>query len=115
MIMEVMMETQRKINHIDTLGYNFGPAPKARKVMTDIAVILLDRNGEILAGKELAFGNQAVVAVPIVGNEDASLHTNLVEEPLTSGVVTATKNPGNRLAAKRVKRSPKPEFAGLFL
>ena len=76
--------------------------------MTNVAVVLLDGKGQILAGEELAFRDRAVIAVPIVGDERLALYADFIEEFLAGGVITATKNPGNGSPRDRVIGPPKP-------
>ena len=37
--------------------------------MADVAVVLLDGKRQILAGEELVLGDEAVVALPILGSQ----------------------------------------------
>ena len=63
-------------------------------MVSDVAVVLLDGEGEVFAGEELMLGDAAVVAVPVVGQEDPPLEADFVEEALAGRVVTVTQNPG---------------------
>jgi hypothetical protein len=53
LIVEVVIEPQAEIDHSRALRDDLGPAPKAGEEMSDIAVVTLDRDGEILAGEQL--------------------------------------------------------------
>ncbi len=110
----MMVEAQRKVNHFFDLGNHFCAAAKAREEVADVAVVLLDWKGQVLAGEDLVFRDEAVVAVPIVGDERLAFDADFVEELLASGVITATKNPGNGSPSDRVIGSPNPEFTTLF-
>jgi hypothetical protein len=53
LIMAVMIEPQAEIDHSRALRDDLGPAPKAGQEMSDVAVVTLDRDGEVLAGEQL--------------------------------------------------------------
>ncbi len=67
---------------------------EARQIVTDVAVVLLDREGQVLAGEELIFGNEAVKAFPIIGYERVVFDPDFVEVLLTGCIITPTQNPG---------------------
>jgi hypothetical protein len=46
---------------------HLGAATKAGEMMADVAVVLLDREGQVLAREQLPLRDQAVEALPIVG------------------------------------------------
>jgi hypothetical protein len=113
-VVEVMVDPQRQIDHFLNLGYNFGATTEPREKMTNVAVVLLDGKGQILAGEDLAFRDEAVVAVPVVGDEDLAFDADFVEELLACGVITATKNPGDGSPSNRVIGPPNPQLLRLF-
>ena len=76
---------------------------------------MLDRIGQILACEELVFGDEAVIAIPVVRDNGLAFDADFVEEPVACGVITATKNPGDGSPSNRVIGSPKPEFLSFFL
>jgi hypothetical protein len=82
--------------------------------MADVAVVLLDGEGQVFAGEELVFGDETVKAVPVVGEESLAFEADFIEEHLTGDVITATKHPGDGAASDRVIRAPNPELASLF-
>lgn len=45
----------------------------------DIAVALLDGEGQVFAGEELIFGNKPMKALPIVGQECSAFDPDFVE------------------------------------
>ena len=90
------------------LGNHFGAAAKACQEMADIAVVLFDGTGQVFAGEELVFRDQAVVARPVVADEGLAFNAGFIEELLTCGVITATKNPGNGSPSERVIGAPNP-------
>ena len=55
-----MIDAQGQIDHLHGFGNDFGPAAKAREKMADVAVVLLDREGQVFAGEELVFGDETV-------------------------------------------------------
>jgi len=61
--------------------------------VTDVAVVLLDREGQVLAGEELIFGNEAVKALPVIRYERVVFDPDFVEVLLTGCIVTPTRNP----------------------
>ena len=113
--MKVMIDAQGQIDHLHSFGNDFGPAAEAREKMADVAVVLLDREGQVFAGEELVFRDETVKAVPVVGEEGLAREADFIEELLTGGVITATKHPGDGAASDRVIRAPNPELASLFL
>ncbi len=71
--MEMMVEAQGKIHHFFGFRNHFGAAAEAGEKVTDVAVILLNGKGEVLASRQLCGGNQAMVTGPVVGNESLRL------------------------------------------
>ena len=112
--MEIVVKAKRKVNHFLELGDNLGAAAEPSKEVANVAVVLLDRKRQVFAGEELVFRDEAVVAFPIVGDEGLAFDADFVEELLASGVITATKNPGNGSPSDRVIGSPNPELASFF-
>src|SRR5271168_3632281 len=89
-------------------------ATEPREKMTNVAVVLFDGDGQVFAGEELALRNEAMITLPIIGDERLAFDTNFVEEMFACGVITATKNPGDGSPSNRVIGSPKPQFLSLF-
>ena len=113
--MKVMIDAQGQIDHLHGFGNDFGTAAEAREKMADVAVVLLDGEGQVFAGEDLVFGDETVKAVPVVGKEGLALEADFIEELLTDGIITATKHPGDGAASDRVIRAPNPELFSLFL
>jgi hypothetical protein len=67
-------------------------------IVSDIAVVLLDPEGQVpvgsWAGEELGLGDAAVVAVPVTGQEGPAFDADFLEEFLAGRIVTLTQNPG---------------------
>src|SRR3954468_20846841 len=82
--------------------------------MSNVAVVTLDRDGEVLAGEQLLRGNQPMIAVPVVGDEDDPLRPRLGEELAAGCIITAAQNPGHSSPADRIIGAPKPKGARLF-
>ena len=51
--------------------------------MADVAVVLLDGEGQVLAGEELIFGDEAMETLPIVGQECMAFDADFIEKLLT--------------------------------
>jgi len=76
--------------------------------MPDVAVILLDGKGQILACEELIFGNAAMESLPIVGHERVARDPDFFEMFSTGCIITLPQNPGKSSPLDRVIGSPKP-------
>ena len=110
-VVEVMIDAQGQIDHL----HGFGTAAETGDEVTNIAVVLLDGEGQVFAGEELILRNEAVKPFPIVGQEGFALDPDFIEELLTGGIITATKHPGDGAPTHRVIRAPNPELLSLFL
>jgi hypothetical protein len=62
----------------------------------------------------LVIRDEAVIALPIIGDERLAFEADFVEELLACGVIAATKNPGDGSPSNRVVGSPKPQFLTPF-
>jgi hypothetical protein len=60
--MVVMVEPQAEIDHSRTFRDDLGPAAKAGEEMSDVAVVALDGNREVLAGEQLFRGDQPMIS-----------------------------------------------------
>lgn len=106
--MEVVVDSERQINHFDDLGDDLGAPTKPRNEVANVAVVLFDGDSQVFAGEELVLGDETVVALPIICDECFAVDADFVEELLASGVITATKNPGDGSPSNRVIGSPNP-------
>src|ERR1700722_16684021 len=113
-VVEVVVDPQRQIDHFDDLGDDLRAAVEPCEKVADVAVVLFDGNGQVFAGEELVIRDEAVIALPIIGDERLAFEADFVEELLACGVITATKNPGDGSPSNRVIGSPKPQFLSLF-
>src|SRR4051794_29127440 len=75
-------------------------------MVADVAVVLLDREGQVLAGEELPFRDQPVEALPIVRQEDVALDADPVEKSPAGRIITPTQLPGQGSPCHRVKGPP---------
>src|SRR3954451_7682083 len=110
--MVVMIESQAEIDHSRTCRDDLGPAAKAGQEMSNVAVVALDGNREVL--EQLFRGDQPMISVPVVGDEGHPLRSRLVEEPAAGCIITATQNPGHGSPADRIIGAPEPKLACLF-
>ena len=62
--------------------------------MADIAVVLLDGKGQILAGEELVFRDGAVEAFFSLGQENVAFKADFAEKPSSGCIITAPQHPG---------------------
>ena len=113
-VVEVMVNPQRQINHFDDLGDDLRAAAEPCEKVANVAVVLFDRDGQVFAGEELVLRDEAVIALPIIGDERLAFDADFVEELLACGVITATKNPGDGSPSNRVIGPPNPQFLSLF-
>src|SRR5271156_4747578 len=107
-VVEVVVDPERQIHPFHGLGDHLRAATEPREKMTNVAVVLLDGDGQVFAGEEVALRNEAVITLPIIGDEGLAFDANFVEEMFACGVITATKNPGDGSPSNRVIGSPKP-------
>ena len=66
-VMKVMIKPQRQIDHEGDFGDDLGAAAETGDKVTNVAVVLLDGEGQVFAGEELILRNEAVKSFPIVG------------------------------------------------
>src|SRR3954464_12375021 len=79
-------------------------------MMADVTVVLLDREGQVLAREELLGRDQPVETFPIVGHEDVAVDADPVEKSPTGRVITPTQLPGQGSPCHRIKGSPEPNL-----
>src|SRR5512134_3426016 len=89
---------------------DLGAAAEAGEVMADVAVVLLDWKGQVLAGEQLPLRDQPVEALPIVGQEDVPLEADPVEKSPAGRIVTPTQLPGQGSPCHRVVGPPEPNL-----
>src|SRR5215213_5014461 len=109
----MVQEPERRVDHVPSARGDLRPAAEASKVMADVAIVLLDREGQVLAGEELLRRNQPVEAFPVVGQEDVALDPDLVEKSPAGRVITPTQLPGQGSPCHRVIGPPQPSLVFL--
>jgi hypothetical protein len=91
---KMVEEAEGQIDHFSAARGDLRSPAKPSEIVSDIAVVLLDPEGQVLAGEELRLGDAAVVAVPVVGQKDPAFDADFLEELLAGRIVTLTQNPG---------------------
>src|SRR4051794_11068121 len=79
-------------------------------MMADVTVVLLDREGQVLAREELLGRDQPVETFPIVGHEDVAVDADPVEKSPAGRIITPTQLPGQGSPCHRVKGPPEPNL-----
>src|SRR3954447_8122912 len=85
-------------------------ATEAGEVVAGLAVVLLDREGQVLAGEELLLRDQPVEALPVVRHEDGAFDADLVEKSPAGRIITPTQLPGQGSPCHRVVGLPDPNL-----
>jgi hypothetical protein len=62
--------------------------------VSNVAIVLLDWVGQILACEQLILGNNPVETVPMIGHEYPAFDPDFFEELSTCCIITPTQNPG---------------------
>src|SRR3954470_10330446 len=106
----MVQEPERRVDHVTGARGDLGTATKTGEIVADVAVVLLDREGQILAGEELLRRKQPVKAFPVVGQEDTALDADLVEKSAAGRIITPTPLPGQGSPCRRVKGPPEPNL-----
>ena len=109
----MVQEPERRVDHVTGARGDLGAATKTGEIVADVAVVLLDREGQILAGEELLRRNQPVKAFPVVGQEDTALDADLVEKSAAGRIITPTQLPGQGSPCHRIVGSPDPNLVFL--
>src|SRR4051812_9112346 len=79
-------------------------------MVADVAVVLLDREGQVLAGEELLGGDQRLETFAIIRHEGAAVDAGLAEKSPTGRVITPTQLPGQGSPCHRIKGPPDPSL-----
>src|SRR5829696_4655979 len=79
-------------------------------MVTGVAVVLLDREGQVLADEVLLLGDEPVEALPLVGEEDVALDADLLEKSPAGRIITPTQLPGQGSPCHRVVGLPEPNL-----
>ena len=103
-------QPERPVDHVTGAGRDLGAAAEAGQVVADLAVALLDRKGQVLAGEVLFLQDEPAEALPAVGQEDVPVDADLVEKSPTGRVVTPTQLPGQGSPCHRIEGPPDPKL-----
>src|SRR3954466_11923246 len=106
----MVQEPERRVDHVTGTRGDLGAATKTGEIVAAVAVVLLDREGQILASEELLLRNQPMKAFPVVGQEDTALDADLVEKSAAGRIITPTQLPGQGSPCHRVKGPPEPNL-----
>src|SRR3954470_2550392 len=106
----MMQEPESPVDHVPRTRGDLGAAAEAGEVVADVAVVLLDREGQVLAGEVLFLRDEPAEALPVVGDEDVAFDADLVEQSPASRVITPTQLPGQGSPCHRVEGSPEPNL-----
>src|SRR3954464_12866095 len=106
----MVQEPERRVDHVTGARGDLGTATKTGEIVADVAVVLLDREGQILASEELLRRDQTGKAFPVVGQEDTALDADLVEKSAAGRVITPTQLPGQGSPCHRIEGSPEPNL-----
>src|SRR4051812_41408684 len=79
-------------------------------MMAGVAVVLLDREGQILAREKLLGRDQPLETFPIISHEDVAVEADLVEKSPAGRVITPTQLPGQGSPCHRIKGPPDPNL-----
>ena len=74
----MVQEPERRVDHVTGARGDLGAATKTGKIVADVAVVLLDREGQILAREELLGRDQPPETFPIISHEDVAVDADLV-------------------------------------
>src|SRR5215204_6931127 len=105
-----MEQPERAIDHVAGARGHLGAAAEAGEVMTDVAVVLLNAEGQVLAGEVLLVRDQPAVALPVIGQEDVALDADLVEQASAGRIITPTQLPGQGSPCHRIIGAPEPNL-----
>src|SRR5215218_8222806 len=105
-----MEQPECAIDHVAGARGHLGAAAEAGEVMTDVAVVLLNAEGQVLAGEVLLVWDQPAVALPVIGQEDVALDADLVEQASAGRIITPTQLPGQGSPCHRIIGAPEPNL-----
>src|SRR3954466_6033544 len=103
-------QPERPVDHVAGARGDLGAAAEAGEVVADVAVVLLGRERQVLAGEVLCLRDEPAKALPVVGDEDVSVDADLVEKSPAGRVITPTQLPGQGSPCHRIKGPPDPNL-----
>src|SRR5215203_3591058 len=98
------------LDHVPGAGGDLGAAAEAGEVVAGVAAVLLDAEGQILACEELILWDEAVEALPVVGQEDMAFEADPIEQAPAGRIITPTQLPGQGSPCHRVIGLPEPNL-----
>src|SRR3954451_17957225 len=104
----MVQEPERRVDHVSGARGDLRAATKTGEIVADVAVVLLDREGQILAGEELLRRNQPVKAFTVVGQEDTAREADLVEKSAAGSIITPSQLPGQGSTCHMFVGPPEP-------
>jgi hypothetical protein len=107
---QVTEQLEGAVDHVAGARGDLRAAAEAGEVMTGVAVVLLDRKGQVLADEVLLLGDEAVEAGPIIREEDVAVDADLVEKSPAGRIITPTQLPGQGSPCHRVVGLPEPNL-----
>src|SRR3954453_17806333 len=109
---QVAEQPEGAVDHMTGTGRDLGAAAEAREMVADVAVVLLDREGQVLAREELLGRDQPLETFPIISHEDVAVDADLVEQSPAGRVITPTQLPGQGSPCHRIKGPPEAVVHG---
>src|SRR5437763_13732932 len=106
----MMQEAERPVDHVTGTRGDLGAAAEAGEMVADVAVVLLDREGQVLAREQSILRDQPVEALPIVRQEDVALDADPAEKSPAGRIITPTQLPGQGSPCHRVEGPPEPNL-----
>src|SRR5215217_334577 len=103
-------QPERAVDHVAGARGDLRAAAEAGEMVAGVAVVLLDREGQVFADKVLLLGDEPVEALPVVGHEDVALDADPIEKSLAGRVITPTQLPGQGSPCHRIVGFPEPNL-----
>ena len=111
---QVAEQPERPVDHVAGARGDLGAAAEAGEVVAGLAVVLLDREGQVLAGEQLFLRNDPLETLPVVRHEDGAVDADLVEKSPAGRIITPTQLPGQGSPCHRIEGSPEPNLDFFF-
>src|SRR3954465_8284097 len=108
-----MQQLEGAVEHVAGARGDLRAAAEAGEMVADVAVVLLDGEGQVLAGEVLLLGDEPAEPLPVVGDEDMPLDADLVEKSAAGRIITPTQLPGRGSPCHRVVGPPEPNLVFL--
>src|SRR5919199_4652082 len=105
-----MQQLEGALDHVAGARGDLRAAAEAGEMVANLAVVLLDREGQVLPDEVSILGDQPAEALPLVCDEDVSVDADLVEKSPAGRIITPTQPPGQGSPCHRVKGPPDPNL-----